>query len=77
MSGAGWVILIAAVAALALWHDRRQKRRSVGTAGPGLFVIRPIQPGSNIFKNIVVLLVVVGLGWFFWYVMGTRCHGAC
>jgi hypothetical protein len=35
------------------------------------------RPASNVARNIIVLAVVVGLGWFFWYVMGTKCHGQC
>jgi hypothetical protein len=56
---------------------RHQKRRKGGVGvGPVMFV-RTIRPASNVFRNIIVLAVVVGLGWFFWYVMGTRCNGGC
>jgi hypothetical protein len=60
---------------LALWHDRRRKQRT--SQGGEYFFVRPRPPGSHYFKNLVVLAVVIALGWFVWYVMGTRCHGAC
>jgi hypothetical protein len=75
-SGWGWGVFAAVMLVLALWHDKRKKARSVGGVAPVMFVrVRP--PASNVFRNIVVLAVVVGLGWFFWYVMGTRCNGGC
>ena len=66
----GWGILVV-VFVLTQWYARRKRARS-----PVLFV-RTVPPASNVFRNLVVLAVVVGLGWFFWYVMGTRCHGQC
>jgi len=38
---------------------------------PVVFV-RAVPSGSNTFKNIVVLLVVAGLGWFFWWATHTK-----
>jgi hypothetical protein len=66
----GWGIL-AVVFILTQWYARRKRARSP------VPVVRVQAPGSNVFRNLIVLAVVVGLGWFFWYVMGTRCHGSC
>ena len=63
------------VLAASLWWDKRRRER--GQMRQGVVLVRARPPGSHYFKNIVVLAVVVALGWFFWYVMGTRCNGAC
>jgi hypothetical protein len=47
------------------------------TASGGVVFVRVIPPGSNVARNLVVLAVLGGLAWFFWYVMGTRCGGTC
>jgi hypothetical protein len=71
----GWGILAAGLVA-SLWWDKRRKARSGGGAG-GVMFVRVLRPASNVARNIIVLAVVVGLGWFFWYVAGTRCNGGC
>jgi hypothetical protein len=71
----GWGILAAGFV-LIYWHERRKRARSFGAMVP-VPVVRVRPPASNVFRNLVVLAVVIGLGWFFWYVMGTRCGGQC
>jgi hypothetical protein len=71
----GWGILAVGLVA-SLWWDKRRKSRAAPGVVPLAFVrVRP--PASNVFRNLIVLAVVVSLGWFFWYVMGTRCNGGC
>jgi hypothetical protein len=75
MSHSDWMVWLI-LGGIAVWvFVSRRKKRTPG-AGPVVFV-RTIPPASNVFRNLVVLAVVAGLGWFFWYVMGTRCHGQC
>ena len=69
----GWLAVgVVVLFALGLWFDKRKKERS-----GGLPFIRVLPPASNVFRNVVVLAVVAGLGWFFYWVMVTRCRGAC
>jgi hypothetical protein len=65
--GAGFLLVV--------WYQRRKKAREFGAFVPVAVRVQP--PASNVFRNLIVLAVVIGLGWFFWYVMGTRCHGQC
>jgi hypothetical protein len=68
------VLLFGGIAVCVFLYRRKNK----GTPGAVPFIfVRPIAPPSNVLRNIIVLAVVVGLGWFFWYVMGTRCNGGC
>jgi hypothetical protein len=72
-NGWGWGILAAGLVA-SLWWDKRRRARAGFVEMP---FIRVLRPASNVFRNVVVLAVVVGLGWFFYWVMVTRCRGAC
>jgi hypothetical protein len=65
-----WII-VGVAGALSLWWDKRRKERATPGAVPVVFV-RAVSSGSNTFKNIVVLLVVAGLGWFFWWATHTK-----
>jgi hypothetical protein len=71
---AGWGILAVGFV-LIYWHEKRKRARAFGAMVP--VAVRVRRPASNVARNIIVLAVVVGLGWFFWYVMGTKCHGQC
>ena len=72
-----WWWLIAAVAVYLVgkrmgWLEKKPKRGQ-----SGVVFVRVVPPASNVLKNLIVLAVVIGLAWFFWYVMGTRCGGGC
>jgi hypothetical protein len=65
-------LLLIAIGAVVLYLLVRDKwnRRNV-------FDVRTRPPTSHTLQNLIVLAVVVGLGWFFYWVMITRCRGAC
>jgi hypothetical protein len=68
---AGQLILIAivAVGGYLLFRDKWRRRDE--------FPVRTRPPISHTLQNLIVLAVVVGLAWFFYWVMWTRCRGAC
>ena len=70
--GAGILYAIATVAAWLMIHQKRKPSQS-GIA----FVVQAKPPASHTLQNLIVLAIVAGLAWFFWYVMGTRCGGGC
>jgi hypothetical protein len=47
-------------------REREQLRHRVVLVG------RPIAPPSNVLKNIMVLAILGGLAWFFWWATHTK-----
>jgi hypothetical protein len=69
MSAGGLVLIAMAAVGLYLLFRNSWKRRE--------FMPRTRPPTSHTLQNLMVLAVVVGLAWFFYWVMVTRCRGAC
>jgi hypothetical protein len=68
------VIIIFIVAGVALWvfTSKRKERRGLRGGTPVILVGRPIPPASNVLKNIMVLAILGGLAWFFWWATHTK-----
>jgi len=63
------------MAGLAVWAFSSMMKRRRGQRGgvtPVFLVGRPVAPPSNVLKNIFVIAILVGLGWFFWWATHTK-----
>jgi hypothetical protein len=69
----GWLVVAGVAVMMWLLMRSKRNRREPGTF---VWVPGPIRR-TNPLKTLIVLAILFGLGWFFWYVMMTRCHGAC
>ena len=77
-SGGWWLVGVAVLTVVGYrmgWLGKASRKPKPGQAG--VVFVRVVPPASNTARKIMVLAVLGGLGWFFWYVMGTRCNGGC
>jgi hypothetical protein len=63
----GVIIVMGGIVLWAVFSKRKQRG-----ATPVILVGRPIPPASNVLKNIMVLAILGGLAWFFWWATHTK-----
>jgi hypothetical protein len=73
MESGWWILITIAVVAVLLSGSKRNRQENGGSF---IWVPGPAR-SANPLKTLFVLAILGGLGWFFWYVMMTRCQGTC
>ena len=67
------IMLIIIVGAAFVWAGRAWwKRWHPDPERPGVVLVRVIPPASNVRLNIMVLAILGGLAWFFWWATHTK-----
>lgn len=63
------IAIFVAVFAWIIWSKWKQRP---GPGRPGVVLVRVVPPASNVARNIMVLAILGGLAWFFWWATHTK-----
>jgi hypothetical protein len=65
----GVIIVMGGIVLWAVFSKRKGRDRP---GSPGVVFVRVQPPASNVLRNIMVLAILGGLAWFFWWATHTK-----